>query len=323
MPLAVGVLRRCAEAIAVGIGGDEQIELFAAGERKETIVSHRKLWIWRGDRWEMPVWRELLSDHMHIHAEVIEHSADRRTADTVQRREANGQRRIASALQRRHRFFDGAQIIGKLVFKQTDLATGTERVEIAFDSERLAAKISVGIARDDASILRQKLTAICVVGFVAIVVAWIVAGSDHDTGGAAKMAHAPGEDRRRRWLTPEQHRNAVLRQHEGSRARKFFVVQAAVGGDHHRLAFFADLAEPFSNASRGPGDGETVETVGAHAHDAAQASCAKGKRGAEGFVQRDVVCVKHSELCAFGVGEVGAGAPGLICFACVHERPPS
>lgn len=49
---AVGVLRRCAETIAVGIGGDEQIELFAAGERKETVVSHGKLGIWRGDRWE-------------------------------------------------------------------------------------------------------------------------------------------------------------------------------------------------------------------------------------------------------------------------------
>ena len=206
MPVAVFVGHHRAEAVGVGIGGEDEIGLVLASEDSGAVHRFRHFRVRRlGDVGELAIRRHLLGDRQDAEALFDECFHGGQSADAVQRREDDLEILV---LRRRHEAGFAAQIDVSAVRRLIEPVQPAGTLGLAprqrFDGRHLIDEIG-----HDLIFGRHRLTAALIVELAAVVVGRIVRG--RDVQSAVRLEETDGEGQLRRGQVVF----AVRRQDEG------------------------------------------------------------------------------------------------------------
>ena len=146
------------------------------------------------------------------------------------------------------------------------------------------------------SSLRVQLAAVVAVCLVAVVLGWVVAGSDDDAGAAMQLTNGKGQGRGRHQFFEEISLDPVCSKDTGGHTGKQVALDAAVISDGNRwvFIFFVDIIR---HALGSQSDGVDVHAVGAYAKDAAQTGCAEFQHFYKAFFNLIVVSFDVDHFC--------------------------
>ena len=325
-PIALGVARdgnRDADAIGVGIAGDDQVRPRASGlgDRRFERSGILRVGDVVGHVGEIAVGRALRCEDVDpAEARGCKHLRDRRLADAVQRRVDDR---------------DVASMADRLAHDRGDVGASTSSSTQTIEpSARASANGFSGISRSEADATQAMMPAIVggndlsarsAVTLEAIVRRRIVRGGDHDAGVTVEVPDGKREQGGRARLFEKEDLETGRRQDPGAELGEFRGMMPRVVGDHARSARALALARSHivGQSPRALGDRPLVEDIGAdRVHLAAAAAGAKLEHGVKGIVKLVPPFVLDVfEQPAPVLGERGFGQPAANIRRCRRRNP--
>ena len=261
-----------AQAVAVGVGGEEEVSLRLLAELEAELKRLAHLWVGVRAGRERPVLHGLLLDHADVgHADLGEGPGDALQAHAVQRRVHDAQARTVHA--------------GRLGGRQVDELLD----DCLVDGERKAAchgfvvghgphvfeRVHGVNGRLDCLGRRHRdLATVRAVDLVAVVGGRIVARGDVDARRAPQLAHGEAEGGRGLHALVHVCLDSVGRQHRRRAAHELLAAVARIAAQGNRRALKVRV-QPVCEALRGLAHGVGVNAVGPQAQLAAQAASAE------------------------------------------------
>ena len=323
LKFALTVAHHDADAVAVGVGAEDKVDVVLLGKVNGEIEALGILRVRGDDRGEVAV-----DDHLLGHAEKV---LDAKLCKRL------GYELVAAAVEGRvdelkvaRDFFDGIIVVDHAhdVGHEALVAVRAEHRDETL-LHRLV-KVHGRNARenvdclefscDGGGVLGRQLCAVRPVYLVAVVLLGVVRGGDVDARGAAIFAHGKRKLGRGAQRLKEPDGDAVARHDAGCLARKFRRVVAAVHADgdallHGGLALCPDHV---GKALRRPADHVAVHVVKPHIHRAAQTRGAEFERAVKTVFDLFFVVCDGLELSTFFLAQRGRGEPLFIFLTVIH-----